>query len=105
MAPASVVLRLTEQLCPGYEQYHFTVRRDPATNERVYGSKVVTKLLAEEPVLPRSEFFIGGEIVEALPEKDRKTLEDGGATLDEDPRRLLAAVAERAFGPATRAGG
>jgi CRISPR-associated protein Cst2 len=105
MAPASVVVRLTDQLCPGYEQYHFTVRRDPATNERVFGSKVVAGLLADEPVLPRGEFFIGGEIVQQLSGSDRDKLKDGGkgATLDSDPRRLLQAVAEKAFGPAAAA--
>jgi len=105
MAPASIVIRLTKQLCPGYEQYHFTVRRDPATNERIYDSKVLTKLLASEPVLPRNEFFIGGEIVEQMSVNDRNTLEQKnengeitGVTLDPDPRRLLVAVADEALG-------
>lgn len=100
MAPASLIVRLTDRLAPGYEQYHFTVRRDPATNDRIYGSKVLDRLLADEPVLPRHEFFIGGEIVEALSAADRAKLEgDGdGATLDPDPRRLLSLVADRAFG-------
>jgi hypothetical protein len=105
MAPASIVIRLTKQLCPGYEQYHFIVRRDPATNERIYDSKVLTKLLADEPVLPRNEFFIGGEIVEQMSGNDRNILEQKnekgeitGVTLDPDPRRLLEAVADEALG-------
>ena len=44
-------------LVPGHEQYHFTVRRDPATNERVHGSKLLSRLLAEDCVLPRGEFL------------------------------------------------
>jgi CRISPR-associated protein Cst2 len=102
MAPASIVIRLTERLCPGFEQYHFRVRRDPATNERIYDSKVLKLLLAEKPVLPRDEFFIGGEIVESLSDVDRAKLEKPeqnrkGATLDSDPRRLLEALAGNVF--------
>jgi CRISPR-associated protein Cst2 len=95
MAPASVVVRVTERLAPGYEQYHFTVQRDPATNERVYGSKLLTRLLAEDCVLPRGEFLLGGEVLEGLSDGDRKTLADAGAVLDADPARLLATAAER----------
>jgi hypothetical protein len=111
MAPASIVIRLTEQLCPGHEQYHFTVRRDPATNRPIYESKVITMLLAKEPFLPGKEFYIGGEIAETLreeydsgitfPEKKKdgesergktrfEILLERGVTLDPDPRRLLA---------------
>jgi CRISPR-associated protein Cst2 len=95
MSPASICVRLTERLAPGYEQYHFTVRRDPATNDRLYGSKLLTRLLGEGCVLPRNEFFLGGEIVEALSEQDKKKLNDAGVTLDADPSRLLATAADR----------
>jgi CRISPR-associated protein Cst2 len=95
MSPASVVIRLTEKLAPGYEQYHFTVRRDPATNERLHGSKLVTRLLAESCVLPREEFLLGGEIVESLSADENKKLTDAGATLDADPARLLVTAADR----------
>ena len=95
MAPASVVARVTNRLAPGYEQYHFTVRRDPATNERIPGSKLLARLLAEDCVLPRREFFLGGEIVEWLSDSERKTLTDAGAVLDADPARLLAKAADR----------
>ena len=105
MAPASIVVRLTEQLCPGYEQYHFSVRRDPATNRPIYESSVVNKLLADNPVLPRNEFYIGGEIAESLTAKEREKLETKiekgqvtGVTVHPDPRRLLMTVADRAFG-------
>lgn len=95
MAPASVVVRLTERLAPGYEQYHFTVRRDPATNERRHGSRLLDRLLADECVLPRGEFLLGGEIVEGLPESSRTRLIEAGAILDPDPARLLATAADR----------
>jgi CRISPR-associated protein Cst2 len=94
MAPASVVVRVTERLAPGYEQYHFTVRRDPATNERLNGSKLLARLLADGCFLPRGEFLLGGDIVEGLSDGDHKTLTDGGAVLDADPARLLATAAD-----------
>ena len=95
MSPASVVIRVTEKLAPGYEQYHFTVRRDPATNERVHGSKLVNRLLTENCVLPRGEFLLGGEIVESLLKDDHKKLADLGVALNADPARLLATAADR----------
>ncbi len=103
MAPASVVVRLTERLSPGYEQYHFTVRRDPATNDRIHESKVVKRLLSDETAFPLGEFAIGGEIVEAFTPEERKRLEAAGVTLDVDPGRLLTAVADRAFGTTKKA--
>jgi CRISPR-associated protein Cst2 len=100
MDPACIIVRLTNQLCPGYEQYHFTVRRDPATNERIHESRLLKRLLAGAPGLPHEEFYIGGEIVEGLSKEDRAKLESGEkkVTLDPDPRALLKTVAERAFG-------
>ncbi len=95
MSPASVVVRLTEKLAPGYEQYHWTVRRDPATNERLHGSRLVDRLLAESCILPRGEFLIGGELVEGLSEPDARKLADAGVVLDADPARLLATAADR----------
>ena len=95
MAPASVVARLTDRLAPGYEQYHFTVRRDPATNERLHGSKLLSRLLAGDCVLPRGEFLLGGEIVEGLSGAERETLTAEGVVLDADPSRLLATAADR----------
>jgi CRISPR-associated protein Cst2 len=100
MAPASIVVRLTERLAPGYEQYHFAVRRDPATNDRVYSSKVVDRLMVASPTLPPEEFFIGGDLVEQLGDQGRAKLQAAGVMLDPDPRGLLAAVADRVFGKA-----
>jgi CRISPR-associated protein Cst2 len=95
MAPASVVVRLTERLAPGYEQYHFTVRRDPATNERRHASKLLDRLLSDDCPLPLGEFLLGGEIVESLSEAGRARLAGAGAVLDADPARLLATAADR----------
>jgi len=95
MAPACVAVRVTERLAPGYEQYHFTVRRDPATNDRINGSKLVTRLLADDCILPREEFFLGGEILETLSAEETARLSKAGVTLDADPSRLLSSAADR----------
>jgi CRISPR-associated protein Cst2 len=95
MSPASVVVRVTERLAPGYDQYHFSVRRDPATNDRIHSSKLLARLLVEDCPLPRSEFLLGGEIVEALSSDDRGKLVAAGVTLDADPARLLTTAADR----------
>jgi CRISPR-associated protein Cst2 len=95
MAPASVVARLTPRLAPGYEQYHFTVRRDPATNDRHFGSKLIARLLADDCILPRGEFLVGGEIIETLAPDQRARLAEAGTVLDADPARLLATAADR----------
>jgi CRISPR-associated protein Cst2 len=103
MAPASVVVRLTERLAPSYEQYHFTVRRDPATNERRHGSKLLDRLLSDHCPLPRGEFLLGGEIVESLPDAGRTRLTEDGAVLDVDPARLLSTAADRLMAASTEA--
>ena len=97
MAPASVVgPRDAERLAPGYEQYHFTVRRDPATNDRLHGSKLLARLLAEDCVLPREEFLLGGEIVETtLGRRSKAPRPTRGPSSIADPARLLATAADR----------
>jgi CRISPR-associated protein Cst2 len=104
MAPASVGVRVTDALAPGYEQYHFTVRRDPATDERIHGSRLITRLLAPDCPLPRGEFLVGGEIVETLAAEQRAALREAGVTLDADPRRLLMTAADRLLGAAPSGG-
>ena len=99
MAPASIVVRLSERLCPNYDQYHFTVRRDPATNERIYESKVVKMLIADNQGPPLKGLYMGGEIVDTLSKEARKTLERKGVELDPDPSALLDAVAKKLFQP------
>jgi hypothetical protein len=120
MGPASIVIRLTNRLVPGYEQYHFTVNRRSATNDRVYGSRVIDKLLRDECHLPLVDFYIGGEIVERLEDDHREAVvawdgekekngkrpktrlerlrNDGnGVTLNADPVALLRIAAEHGF--------
>ncbi len=89
MAPASIVLRMTEQLVAGYDTYGFdTLGHFP---------EVVAGISGDNDDYPASEFFLGGKIVRELSDKEIDELRAKGATLDRDPRKVLALAGERAF--------
>lgn len=86
MAPASIVIRLTDSLVAGYDIYAF--RPDGSLPEIVDG------IVAGD--YPGNEFYLGGRIVrEELGESDRKELEKRGVTLHRLASRALDAVAQR----------
>jgi CRISPR-associated protein Cst2 len=86
MAPRSVVARLTPSLVAGYDTYGFDEKGDFTELKRV---------LAND--LPAGEFWLGGELVRKMPSEVREKLTAAGATLDENPQRLLAALATAAI--------
>jgi len=88
MAPASLVLRLTPQLVAGYDSYGFKIE-----DGKHQLHEVVKGLLAGD--YPGDEFFIGGKLVKEMDEATLKGLEAKGVTLDRNPQRLLATLAER----------
>ncbi len=89
MAPASIVIRLTDSLVAGYDIYPF--RPDGSLPEIVDG------IVAGD--YPGSEFYLGGRIVkEGLPQEDRKGLEKRGVNLHRLASRALDAVAQRVTG-------
>lgn len=90
MAPASILLRLTDSLVAGYETYGF--RSDGSFPEVIDGI-----LRSDEPDYPGKEFYVGGKIVKEMPEEKQEQLKAKGVTLDRDPRRLLKSVGEKAF--------
>ena len=89
MAPASIVLRLTEQLVAGYDTYGF--------NALGHFPEVVDGILGQNNDYPASEFFLGGKIVRELSDAQVDALRAKGAILDRDPRKILALAGERAF--------
>jgi len=91
MAPASIVVRLTKQLVAGYQTYGFTP--DGKFPEVIDGI-----LHDPMPDYPGKEFFIGGKIVKDMVDDHAKKLAERGVTLDRDPRKLLAVVADRFLG-------
>jgi CRISPR-associated protein Cst2 len=90
MAPASIVLRLTNQLVAGYDTYNFTPMGD--FPEVVDGIATKDDFLGQE-----AEFYIGGKIVKDMPTETARALMDKGVTLDRDPRKLLALVGDKVF--------
>ena len=90
MAPASVVVRLTDSLVAGYGTYGF--QSDGSFPE------VIDGILHEPPDFPGAEFLIGGQIVKSMSSERVAALTQRGVTLERDPRRLLEIVAKRALG-------
>src|SRR5262249_31098488 len=116
MAPASIVLRLTNSLVAGYATYGF--KPDGSFPE------VIDSILHDPPDYPGNEFFLGGKLVKDfeaehdkavaefektsvnLPEAKRgqrpptryEKLKAADVTLERDPRKLLATVAQKALG-------
>jgi CRISPR-associated protein Cst2 len=87
MAPASIVLRLSKQLVAGYDTYGF----DSSGNY----PEVIDGIVKGD--YPGGEFHIGGKIIKDMDPTRFEELKGKGATVDRDPRKLLAAVGEKAF--------
>jgi len=99
MAPASVVVRISESLVAGYKTYGFvrTPESDQPGHDAAYDfPEVIDGLLHEpEPDFPGNEFYVGGQIVKAMPEQKLKALMDRGVTLDRSAQRLLQTVSDQ----------
>ena len=88
MAPESIVVRLTPKLVAGYNTYCFKTEGVP---------DVLSDILAGD--YPGGEFYVGGEIVKrGLTKEQADGLAAKGVTLDRDPQKLLATVAEKFLG-------
>ena len=85
MAPASIVIRMSESLVAGYSTYGFTKEGD--------FPEVIEGILQED--YPGGEFFIGGKIVKDMSEKTQKTLQGKKTILDRSPQRLISKVAKQ----------
>lgn len=85
MAPASIVMRLSESLVAGYNAYGFTKEGDfPEITEGICKGDY-----------PGKEFFIGGRIVKDMTEANVRTLTGKSATLDRSAQRLIATVTDQ----------
>ena len=88
MAPASIIIRLSESLVAGYNTYGFTKEGDfPEVTDGI-----------RKGDYPGSEFFIGGKIVKEMSEEDSQTLKGQNVTLDRSAQRLIATVTKKALG-------
>jgi CRISPR-associated protein Cst2 len=90
MAPASVVVRLTEQLVAGYDTYGFRLEQGNGKSEHSHVfPDVVDELLRDDSILRGEEFFLGGKIVRQMSDDVQQRLRAKGVTIERDPRRLL----------------
>jgi CRISPR-associated protein Cst2 len=94
MAPASIIARLTNSLVAGYQTYCFKPKGKDPKDET---PDVILDILAGD--YPGDEFYIGGEIVKrGLNEEQIAALKKKQVTMERDPRKLLAMIAEKALG-------
>jgi len=96
-APASVVIRLTEQLVAGYDTYGFRIEREKLNenNEKHVFPEVIEGIKKGD--YPGSEFYIGGKIIKDMDDASIKELEEKGVKTDRNPQKLLEKVAQDAF--------
>ena len=79
MAPASIVIRLSDSLVAGYNTYGFTKEGDfPEVIEGI-----------RKGDYPGNEFHIGGKIVKDMEEKKQVELTEKKVTLDRNAQRLI----------------
>ncbi len=91
MAPASIIVRLTESLVAGYHTYCF--KADGKLPD------IIEDILAGDFKDAAKEFYLGGEIVKrGLKEEQTVRLRRSWRHPERDPRKLLAIVADKALG-------
>jgi CRISPR-associated protein Cst2 len=91
MSPKSIVLRLTPSLVAGFDTYGF----HPVNGDERESFPELGRIQGMD--LPGHEFWIGGALARDMRSEERARLETEGVHLYENPQRLLAEVAERAF--------
>jgi len=82
MAPASIVIRLSNSLIAGYNTYGFTKEGD--------FPEVTEGILKED--YPGHEFYIGGKIVKDMPEKRQEELREKRVTLCRNAQQMIRIV-------------
>ncbi len=99
MAPASIILRLTNSLAAGYRTYCF---KPEGKLPDVIGDILRGDYDETEANRKRGcGFYVGGELVKRdLPEDMQSALKDKGVGLMREPRKLLEVVADKFVGGA-----
>ncbi|MDI9369367.1 MAG: type I-B CRISPR-associated protein Cas7/Cst2/DevR [Synergistaceae bacterium] len=92
MAPASIVVRLTPRLAPGYDTYGFLVGEDGSHSF----PEVVDAILNDD--LPGAEFLVGGKIVRDMDEATLDALAKKNVVAERNAAKILDMAGDRAFG-------
>lgn len=95
MAPASIVVRLTNQLVAGYDTYGFKIEDEKHTLPEIMDGLSFDR--PEDCDYPPSEFYLGGVIVKQMLEPEANRLRALGVTLERDPRKLLELISQKVF--------
>ena len=85
MAPASIVMRLSESLVAGYNTYGFTKEGD--------FPEVIEGICKDD--YPGEEFFIGGKIIKDMIEANIEKLKKKKVTLNRSTQRLIDTVIDQ----------
>lgn len=96
MAPASILIRLTEQLVAGYGTYVFETRNGKHTAPEIFAG-----FHSDDPTqcdFKPEEFYLGGKVVKDLSPEDHARFGKLGVTLERDPRKLIQLVTKKALG-------
>jgi CRISPR-associated protein Cst2 len=97
MAPASIVLRLTDSLVAGYATYGF--KPNPRQAGEYGFPEVVDGILHDpQPDYPGQEFYLGGKLVKDMKADVLERLQARGVVVERDPRGLLEIVADKTLG-------
>ncbi|MGE0434915.1 MAG: type I-B CRISPR-associated protein Cas7/Cst2/DevR, partial [Planctomycetota bacterium] len=89
MAPASIVVRLTNSLVAGYDTYGFRVERNTKDDQQQIHNfpEVIAGIVHDD--YPGAEFHFGGKYVKDMPADKQKELTAKCVTLLRDPRKVL----------------
>jgi CRISPR-associated protein Cst2 len=96
MAPASIIIRLTEALVAGYNTYGFQTTGQ-APNDIHTFPEVTEGILHDPPDYDGKGFYFGGKLVKDMDQKTQTDLKARGVTLEREPRRLIDIVANKAL--------
>ncbi|KJS16375.1 MAG: CRISPR-associated protein Cas8 [Peptococcaceae bacterium BRH_c4b] len=91
MAPASIVVRLTNRLAAGYQTYGFKVDED----ERHTFPEIIEGIINDD--LPGEEFCLGGKLVLSLDEGTKGALKGKKVKLYNNCQKLLDLVASNVY--------
>ena len=101
MAPASIIVRITDELVAGYDTYGFRIR-DTGSGGLGQGvhefPEIIDGILHSPPDYKGCEFYLGGRVVKDLSEEKQERLRQAGVTLDRSPQRLLNGIGVAQFG-------
>jgi CRISPR-associated protein Cst2 len=92
MAPASVVIRLTDRMVPGFNSYGFHVDEKGTVSL----TEVIDGIMGGD--YPGGEFYLGGVIVKQMPDADRAALEGKDVRLFRMGDQALAAASKDTTG-------